>query len=693
MPVLLCIDYSTAQDNKYECLKIKQITKIIKQYHVEPDSIDQIFTGQVNTTFINSIDPFGQYLTISDVEEIKRYCPDLPELDCESQKMNFDKVCKKLENSFLRTDSLIKAILNNTIDFGLNDSIILNNPPHPIYLSNLEDMQMFWQKLLKFKILSYYFSGYRADDTALIRNKENFIKSLDTIKSYIIQREECRISHKLDHPSGFSTYIFNLYLKSLAENFDPHTTFFSYTDKELFMSSLSKSKYSFGADLSINENGEIFINRIIPGGPAWRSKELEERDILLKIQFPNNEAIDLRCFDLMEIEEILYKSKSNKIVITAISSLGKIKTTSLNLEFIESYDNLIQSFILDGETKIGYIFLPDFYLDPDAGSTGCTSDLVRNIIKLQQDNIQGLIIDLRNNGGGSVIEAIDLTGVFIDSGPLFISKERNSKPIVIKDLNRGTVYDGPLLILVNGASASASELFSAALQDYDRAIIAGSPTFGKATSQNIVTMENAVHTSWKVTGNSSLQDFVKVTISKFYRLDGSSYQGKGVIPDIQLPDLFFFSKINESSYQAAIQNDSIVKDVSYNPFPALTLDKLQIASKERIGNSNAFRSFDTLNNQIKSHFDGQVTFPIEFGAYQQNYRQSFSGIISLDSIKAKADVFYTIRNTTFDLDILNNDNYRKEINEEFIKNLKDDFHLEEAYFILRDLINYQENQN
>jgi carboxyl-terminal processing protease len=685
---------SFGQENSSHCHKVEQILNYINQNHIDPHKLDPEFNEVVNQSFVRALDPVGLYLASSDAKKVKSYCLDLSDIDCNLNKDFMNLIIDFYKNKLLSADSMITAFPDQDLDFTTNDTLVFTEPDKLVYKLNQQALTAFWIKYLRFQLLRYYLSAYRTGDSTFVKNEENLTQNKGELMSYIRKKEKCRISHLLEYPGGFDKYVFNLYLNSITSSFDPHTAYFSYNEKEQFESSLSTSKFSFGAELDENENGEIFISRMIPGGSAWRSKELKEGDVLLKIRFPRKEPIDLMCSNLYEIEGLLYNSGSDKIEVTARSPHGLVKTAELKMEILESSENVVYSFVFESDKKIGYISLPGFYTKPDeTNPLGCASDLVKEILKLKEDHVDGIILDVRNNGGGSIIEAVDLAGVFINSGPLGIYKTNNEDPTIIKDLNRGTIYDGPLVLLVNGFSASASEMLAGILQDYNRAVVVGTKTFGKASGQIILPLvkQGSNHYAFNA-NNSPDHDYLKLTTVKYYQLNGSSYQAIGIKPDITFPSHSSYSIMNEAEFPSALKNDSIEKEVDFEPLAPLPLDTLCIRSNSRIKDNKNFTEYTALNDSIKPLFSGNIYIPLNFSFFQEHYSKTIGFFSRMDSLAARPNEYFSIRNNSFDEKILNYDEYKRSIHSDFIESLQKDYFIEESYFIANDLIRTLENK-
>jgi carboxyl-terminal processing protease len=366
---------------------------------------------------------------------------------------------------------------------------------------------------------------------------------------------------------NFKIFFFNIF----CGYFDPHTYYFSLDAKTNFMSGLSTSGFSLDINVILNEKEEVVVADIIPGGPAAYSKKFDKGDVILKISNTKGEEHMVSCTPLEKLGELIFSDSNKEITLTIQKKNGSITEVLLKKQILKTKANTVYSFIAEKETRIGYINIPNFYADFEGiDGKGCAYDVVVELVKLKNDKIQGLVIDLQDNGGGSMEEAMKLTGLFIDYGPVSILVNNKKKQPIIKNYIRGIAYDGPMEILTNGNSASASEFFAATLQDYNRAIVIGSNSLGKATMQTIIPLDK------------NQQEFVKLTIEKFYRITGESNQIKGVIPDVSLTILFDSITPRESSFKTALKYDEIKSNAKFLPFPKAYFPKAIELSQFRI---------------------------------------------------------------------------------------------------------------
>jgi len=359
----------------------------------------------------------------------------------------------------------------------------------------------------------------------------------------------------------------------------------------------------------------------------------------------------------------------------------------LRKEKIDNEDNIVKSFVLKGDKTIGYIFLPAFYTEweNETGSS-CANDVAKEIIKLKRDNIDGLILDVRYNGGGSIEEAIQLTGIFIDEGPLAAEKITGNKVTTMRDPNRGTIFDGPMVLLVNGQSASASEMLAASLQDYNRALIAGSNTYGKATMQGLFALDTI---NTKPARQDNENDLAKITIGKLFRVNGHTAQLTGVIPDILFPDAFDGLPIGERFEDFPLTADTVKRNNYYKPLSGLPVAALAAKSAARLTANPDFALIRKIvDEQKKLTQAGKMTIPLQIEQFEKWSRQQELNNVTLKgAVATKAS--FSAENHTQDKQRLTGDAYDKEINDAWLESLAADIYIQETAAVLADLINLQ----
>lgn len=668
--VLLALPLIVKSQVTPSCEHLAQILKVLQEHHIEPRKTDQAFLDEITLDFLSSLDPRGLYFTEEDLKSglIKITVADLENKSiCNLLKTTAALYKKKLiEADLIIANALSRPLLLDEGDFSSSPSF-----KQISFSKSKIELVKRWEQWLSVNVLM---SMYRYAQPASNRgsNLKQFMSYEKKAREKVKAHESGKIKKLISSNVEIESLISEGFFKSLTSSFDPHSEYFSNLEMKSFRNDLSGSEPSFGFDLKENGWGEIFILRVMPGGPAWNSNEIHNGDILLQVRKPTGDFIDVDDFD--DPSELLKSWSEDQIELKLKKADGKIATVKLVKEKIESAENRVQGFVLSGVNRIGYVALPSFYKEwnnDNESNDGCANDLAKEIIKLKKENIEGLILDLRFNGGGSVGEAISVSGIFIDIGPVALVKSKDQPPYSLKDSNRGAVYDGPLLVMVNGASASASELVAATLQDYNRALIVGTSTFGKGTGQEIFPT------------NSLNNEFVKVTVEKLYRVTGKSNQKKGVVPDIQIPDLTDEFVLKERLEKHALSTDSVSKKLYYTPAPKLQLGKIKSASELRIKQNQRFAILDSVRQIYRSSIPLNADAFMKYMLRVDHLGQSMN--------KSNPSSNFKVTHNQFDSPVLKMDTYRKSISDESLTQINNSIFINEAYSILSDYINQNKN--
>jgi carboxyl-terminal processing protease len=474
------------------------------------------------------------------------------------------------------------------------------------------------------------------------------------------------------------------YLEALASYYDPHTTYFSEIEQQNFEEELSKDKKAYGFSMTQNAAGHVLIAGLIPGSAAWMSGQMSVGDQIIEVKFEGGKKLDVQRMDANSLSLEFDNATAQSMVMTLKKPNGNIEEVHLTKAEIYVDQDVIKSVILEGEKKVGYIILPDFYTDWDNyNGLGCANDVAKNLVKLKQENIDGLILDLRNNGGGSLKEAMDLAGIFINYGPITIETDKYSEGKTLKDMNRGAIYTGPLVILVNGLSASASEIFSAAMQDYNRAIIVGSQTYGKSTGQVILPLDP---TGGVDPSTEMGMGYLKVTTSKFYRVNKTTHQKEGLKPDIVLRDFYELYDYAEANYPNAIGNDKIEKKIYYTPAAPIDKSILKSSSDLRMKQNENYQKLCEMIDTIEAFKSYYQEVPLHIASYQKNEKKMNTYYSTLWDNEEKLAEQFEVINNKYDLEIMKINDFRSKLNDEYLENVAKDLYIGEAYNIILDHI-------
>lgn len=578
-----CIDDSS---NDYS-----KILSLIQKYHLLPPKFNRDFSEKVFNNFIEKLDPNQLYFDSIDIIKfnVSKFnlfeTPDNPKTFIKALKIiyqngvhQFDSICDLMLMSKLDLQKRQYFKIYNTYNWSINGY----GSNHSTYINN-------W---LKFKVLQQMeFIADIHDSIGL--SAQNAFKYDEVARKKLLKQEQKNINTILKSDKDLDIFLSLSFKRAIMNTLDPHSEYFSTNEKNNFEATLSSSQLSFGFQTSLNDAGELLIVGIIPGSSAWKSNKLHKGEVITSIVLPDKSIKNIADVDIEEVNEIIHSQENSSLGFVIRRKDGQIETINLTKTKIKQDESNVRSYILDGKIKVGYIILPDFYTEFENNyEYGCSNDVAKAIIKLKKENIQGLIIDLRDNGGGSVREAVDLSGIFIDYGPICIVVNNDGKAFTYKDFNRGVIYSDPLMIMVNKQSASASELFASALQDYNRAIIVGSPTYGKATSQVIIPFDSIAMSKGKVT------DYLKLTVQKIYRITNKNNQNMGLTPDIQLPDLLDSLPIGEKNELSSLKFGSIEKKILYTPLKELPISFLKEQSSFRVNDNNSFTTIKNLSDSI-----------------------------------------------------------------------------------------------
>ena len=665
----------------------KAIDALVKKMHYAAKPLDDSLSSYLYDKFIESIDANGFYLLQTDLDYLEQYRFEIDDQIDASVSTFFDEVGKIYNKRLVAADSIITEVLKTPFDYYLNETLSYEEENYPPYVANSKLLKERWRKWLKYAVLDELFQGGYVEEPETVNTDSLLQYAAEALKG-VVKFERFEISSFLSHPAGYRPYLATFYLDGLAGYYDPHTAYFSDIQKENFEAELSKNNYAYGFTLKENEQGQILIAGLTPGGAAWMSNEINKDDIIKEVRFSKNIKVDVSLMTLDEFVLLLQNSEAKSMVMILKKANGQQAEVFLTKTEVYVDEDVIKSVILEGDKKIGYITLPDFYTSwDDAGGLGCANDVAKNIVKLKQENIDGLILDLRNNGGGSLREAIDLAGIFIDFGPITIEEGKYREPKSIKDMNKGAIYTGPLVIMVNGLSASASEIFSAAMQDYNRALIVGSQTYGKSTGQVVLPLDPKADLLNLDSNEDQSYGYLKVTTSKYYRVTNTTHQKEGVVPVVKLRDYYELYDYAEANYPNAIEKDEVVKKVYYTPAPEFPSGLLQQNSSTRLSLNASYQELLSVLDTISVFTDYYDNIPLNIESYQHNEKMMtdlYNKLFTADTYISKN---FSVINNKFDAEIMKINKFRSELNSEYLLKIQKDLYIGEAYNVLQDYIN------
>ncbi len=553
----------TFNDPDKDKLLIDLITYVLERGHYNPKTINDDFSKHVFDHYIESVDPLKRYFYASDIKEFEKYRNKIDDQIIDREITFFNVVYSRLMRRMEDAKEMSLKILEQPFDFD-KDEMINVDYENRKYARSKKEMKNRWRKQLKFSTIGYYDDKLTvtendsiATDKKPLSKKEAEIEARKKTKENLTELYD--IMGDLQRKDYFTNYI-----NAIVEEFDPHTYYFAPRDKERFDQNMSGKLEGIGARLQ-KKNDEIKIMSLISGGPAWRGQELEVGDVIAAVrQEDEQEATNILGMRIDDAVKLIKGPKGTTVFLTLKKVDGSIVEISIVRDVVELEETYAKSVLIDkGNRKFGLINLPKFYVDfkDYKESRNAASDVKKEIIRLKKQGMEGLVIDLRSNGGGSLQTVVDMAGLFIKDGPIVQVKSSEKKAEVLNDKDKSIIWEGPLVILVNELSASASEILAAALQDYKRAIIIGSKqTYGKGTVQNVVDLNRFVR-------NNSMGDVgaLKLTTQKFYRINGGSTQLEGVKSDVVVVDRYSFIDVGEKDQDNPLPWDKI-KKANYTPW-------------------------------------------------------------------------------------------------------------------------------
>lgn len=690
LPAFLILSASAllAQPGNEKGKVTPQLFHMLEEYHYAPPARDAKLSGQIFENVIKTLDPFGLLFTRQTFGSMQAYRDSLCSNDSRLISDFLNQLTANYRERLMAADSLIEKGFRKKLSFADVDSLKLIPESLSAYPSGVKELESRWEKWIEYLVLR----NLLYDTDSALQTSTAIPDSLYAPGSALIKkvkiREKRRMNQLLNCSGGIESFVQSSFLNSITSCYDPHTTYFSPPDKERFESSLTKDNYIFGFNLGNNLNDEVIISQILPGSPLWYSGKLGKGDVLVKIKVPGQEETDLAFATMAEIDNIFAQLKDNSVELTVRKPDGSVVTVDIQKGRFDAKENQTVGFILNDTTPVGYIWFSSFYTALNQyGNVGCSIDILKEIMKLKESGIKGLIIDLRNNPGGSEGEALEIATYFVGNGPLAIETDKTHVERILKNENGSKWYDDPVVLLTNHNSASASEILSAILQDYRRAVVVGSSTFGKATGQYIFPVGRKMATINPYSKPTELENsgFVKLTSIKIFRITGKTYQKTGVIPDITLPDIYENYAQKESDYPTALPNDSIRTTAKYTPAPALPLDSLSFFHNRRLKTNDRFSKITTMNRELKKLVNSPKE-TLNLGQYRKESEQLKNLMNEFEKNQETALLNFKVENTVFKLKELEKDTLEAALNKKLLESVQKDVYVDEARSVLIDLI-------
>lgn len=667
---------------KYERI-LQTVAELLVQGHFQPKDINDEFSARIFKKYLEDLDPEKNILLQQDIEALRKYEKTIDDEIKGKMPVTFFIEAGKLFNKRVEEAAKVyKDILAKPFEFNTDEIIVTDAKKLP-FATNDAQLRDRWRKRLKYLTLD------RFVDLQDIRDKN---KSDSVAKTDAKLESEARAKVQKIMDRTFDHYRFKfgeddkftLFVNTITQSMDPYTEFFPPVEKRYFDEQLSGRFSGIGASLQYDD-GNIKIASLLTGSPAWKSQQIEVGDVIMKVAQGKEAPTELTGYVVEDAVKLIRGKKGSEVVLTLKKKDGTLKNVSLIRDEIVQDETFARSAVIDSAgLKVGYIFLPEFYADfenPNGARSG--ADVAKEVRKLKEAKVDGIVIDLRNNGGGSLYDVVQMAGLFIDEGPIVQVKDREGRPMVMRDKDNGVLYSGPLAVMVNEFSASASEIFAAAIQDYGRGVIIGSTsTYGKGTVQRPFGLDpdnNFMST------NSELGS-LKMTLQKFYRINGGSTQLKGVVPDIIVPDQYEYLKYREKDNEEAMPYDEI-KEAMYRKWkPDYDLQTIKNLSNTRISNSPVFRKISETTNWLSKQNDKE--YPLQITKFKEEQAKIRSTVKQMDTL-LKLSQPLNMGYLKQDLDRIAADKDKTERYNQWLKNISKDIYLDQAIKVVNDMVNQQ----
>ena len=678
-------DFET--DNKDKLL-IDLITYVLEKGHYSPKQLDDAFSIEIYERFIDGLDPLKRYFLEEDLKRFEAYRLDIDDQLKNKELEFFDLVHQTLVRRIEEAKATYKEVLADPIKFKSKEIEV--DYDGLVYVSTKKELEERWLDQLSLNLLPAYES--KLEQLA----REQSVEKEELDKKFLKEAEEEARQELIKTLDEYYTFIdeldrddyFASFLGAVAETFDPHTSYMAPSDKDRFDISMSGKFEGIGARLQKKPEGTTIVE-VISGGPVWRGKLLEVGDQILKVRQEEGDAVDISGMRLDDAIQLIKGPKGTNVFLTVKRVTGVVEEVAVVRDVVELEESYAKSTtIVDENQKFGLINLPKFYVDfEDYSNRNAATDIKLEIERLKEENVEGIILDLRDNGGGSLQTVVDMAGYFIEEGPVVQVKASGNRKEVQEDKDPSVLYDGPLVILVNELSASASEILAAAMQDYKRAIILGSSsTYGKGTVQNVIPLSNIIR-------SNDLGDLgaLKLTTQKFYRVTGESTQLKGVSSDIVMPDRYAYVDVGERDQDNPLAWDRIQAANFTTWDKQIDFERVISNSNERLKANEYVALLEEEAQWIKQQRDDHTaTLGLEeYRKEKEELRERTERFKKLNDYDSKLS-FSSLK---YEEALFTKDSVLREKRNRWHKELARDLYVEEAINVLKDLKQFTYNRN
>lgn len=683
----LFVAFAKTNGNGSDNPKQKLLTtvgELLEKQHYSPQNIDDAFSKKIFDKMLDEMDADRCLFIGTDITALKPYETKLDDEIHGKDDIGFLPALNTIYDK--RTEEVIalyKQILSSPFDFNADETFVADGDKLD-YSKDEATRRERLRKKLKYMTLDRFVDLIDQRDKSTVDSiKQKNNAQLETEARARVQKAMDKIYSRIK-AKFTADERFNVYVNLIANLMDPHTDYFPPVEKRAFDEQMSGRFFGIGAQLQ-EQDGNIKIAMLMPAYPAQRSGEIAVNDVILKVAQGNGEPVEITGYSIEDAVKLIRGKRDTEVKLTLKKTDGTTKVVTLTRAEIVQDEVYVRSSVATDENgdKIGYIYLPDFYADFErADGARCSVDVAKEIIKLKAANVKGIVMDLRYNGGGSLFEVIQMVRFFVPEGPVVQVREKDGRANPLEDKNGSVLYDGPLTVMVNETSASASEIFAAAIQDYHRGVIIGSATYGKGTVQRNVPLSR----NYDFMFNNQQPDlgFVKLTFQKFYRVSGGSTQLKGVTPDVQVPDMIDYIKIRERDNKASLSWDEI-KPANYKPIKEVYFTDEQI--KKANDDITANSTFTLLkSNTLWLSKKNDEPKPLQLDKYRQYQKQIATTVEQNNNlIKSKNPLSMDVLREDYDKFYNNTDKAKGERYQAWLKAVKSDVYVAQAVSITKSM--------
>lgn len=674
-------------EGKYQRI-LRNVGIVLEQGHYNPKKIDDKFSKEVFKNYLNALDGDKYIFLQKDIDAFKKYETRIDDEIHGAPIQSFYEISKTYVTRLDELSKLYQEILTKPFDFTENESVQLDGEKRK-YPTSEEQRYDYSRKRLKYLVLGKFVDlqdeRTRNKDSAFQPDSTLQRKALETVSKQMNRYFQTLKTHNT------SDDLFSTFVNAITSTMDPHTTYFAPIDKRTFDEQLSGSFYGIGAQL-LEKDGNITVASLITGMPAWKSGQMDPGDIIIKIGQGANPPVDVTGYSTTDAVKLIRGEKlGSEVRLTLKKADGSIKEVILKRDKINLDDTFARSVVINGTHKIGYILLPEFYADFNdiSGGRRSATDVAAEVQKLKDVGVDGIVIDLRGNGGGSLTDVVDMVGLFVKNGPVVQVKGRDEKAGILSNNNKEVLYDGPLAVMVDEMSASASEIFAAAIQDYKRGIILGSTsTYGKGTVQRSISLDPQAQNALFNRSPEGLGD-VKLTFRKFYRINGGTTQKLGVIPDVIIPDRLEKAKFREKDNPDALGWDTIPKATYTLWNNGEDFRAISAAANLQIRDNSSFQSISEIINSLEKFRDEPVSLNInDFRKMQADIKAASAKLDSVSKLKDSLN----ISPLAIDVEQMGSDTLKLNNQKLFVRNVSGDIYVDEAVKIVNSMIANENNR-